>query len=149
MEQTIQTIIKRAKKKIQHLDTERILCYGIGENNKILFGRTISKDNTERVAHLDSEKFLSCICFPGVKQIVLFHNHPRSTCVTSSDDDKLTRYILEYCLNNTSVKLYDHMIIMKDNDYIFSYRGFNKIIKTKKTKKPKPKVVIGKKITSE
>lgn len=140
MEETIKLIIKKAKKKIQHLDTERILLYTIDSSGHIISGRNISKNNQAGYSYLDSKKFYEMVDREIVYYAVLIHNHPGSTMATSDDDDEITTYINNYCKEN-AITLYDHIIIMRNSDEVYSYRKNHKIIKDIQ----KPKVVIRKK----
>lgn len=127
MEKTINSIIQKAKKKIQHLDTERILCYTIDSDSKIISGRTVSRNNAKGYSYLDVHKFLNMLYADNVFSVVVLHNHPRSTMMTSDDDDTMTERIMQMC-NDRGAILYDHIMIMKDLDCVYSYREENKII---------------------
>lgn len=126
MEETLNKIISRAKKKIQHLDTERILSYTVDSDDKIISGRTVSKKSLSGSAYLNTVKLSDMITGPKVEKVVLVHNHPRSTMKASEDDNEVTEYVHKVCENN-GCSFYDHIIIMKNNDDVYSYRRTGKM----------------------
>lgn len=140
MDKTINEIIKRAKKKIQHLSTERILCYTVDILGNIISGRTVSKNNQIGYSFLNVTKLLDMFEDNRVHHVILLHNHPRSTMMASEDDDIMTKKVKKIC-HRYGINLYDHIIIMKDLDEVYSYRT-NKRIITVSRKSNKPPVVV-------
>lgn len=134
MTEIINTIITKSKKKIQHLDTERILCYSVDVLGNLLSGRTISKNNQVGYSYLDKNKLIKMMCDERVHYMILVHNHPRSTTYPSEDDDNITKELQKF-VQNHNITLYDHLIIMKDLDFVYSYRENKRIFKTSRTRK--------------
>lgn len=128
MKKTIEQIINKSNKKLKQLDIEKILCFTIDSNKKIISGRNISKNNEIGRAYINLGTFYRLINNEMVTDIIIVHNHPQNTIKPSEDDKHFTLVLNRVCKEH-NINLYDHIIIMKDSKFVYSFRDNNNIIK--------------------
>jgi len=112
-------IVKKLQKKLQPLDVEHIMFVDIDSFGIPEHFITVAK-GAESECIISMRKVADHICTYYPKGIVVAHNHPGSTPIPSEYDNDLTASIARVCRRN-GVKLMDHIIVMKDHDFIFSY----------------------------
>ena len=69
----------------------------------------------------------------GANRIILIHNHPSGICTASSEDDSLTKRLVE-AGGLLGIPVVDHVIIGKDSYYSYAEQN-EELLKTKQARK--------------
>lgn len=86
--------------------------------NKVLGITTISEGGMDSTI-VDVRLILQTALLAHCSNIILAHNHPTGSIQPSNYDDVVTKKIQE-AAKQIDIKLYDHLIVTKDNYYSYS-----------------------------
>ena len=118
-QETYDKIVKKLQRKLQPLDVEHIMVVDLDSNGEPEHFITLAKGK-ENSCELKMYKFDWHLLDYKPSGVIIVHNHPKNLGFPSENDNDLTMSASKICKRH-KVKLMDHIIILKDYDFIFSY----------------------------
>lgn len=116
-------IFDRMRHKIGNLDHEEIWILLLNRRNQIIKEIRLTS-GTSNASLFDVKTVIKHALLENAESMILCHNHPSNTLVSSPQDDKITSDLKKAC-DFMNLKLLDHVIVTAKGFY--SYRDSNKL----------------------
>ncbi len=99
---------------IEHVEEVKLIL--LNRANRVLGIATISKGGLNG-SIIDTRVILQYAIKANASAVILAHNHPSGNLNASEADERITKRVKE-ALNLAEIKLLDHIIINKDEEYL-------------------------------
>lgn len=106
---------------MSHLEVEEFRVIFLNSRLQIIKEEVMQRGTVNNVA-VHPREVVKAALEHGAISVVLFHNHPGGKAQPSGDDRVVTEQIVQ-ALRPLKIKVYDHIIVTRDNYYSFRENG--------------------------
>lgn len=113
----IDYVFDYCKTSLMEADVEEFHVILLDKKLKLIKDKLVARGSVDEVP-VYTREIVKYILDSHAVAVVLYHNHPSGDCSPSNEDIHRTKEIVE-ALKPLNVKVYDHIIVSKDNYYSF------------------------------
>ncbi len=114
-------VLDYCRSKVAGLEIEEFHAIFLNSQLKLIEDVLVQKGTVNAVA-VHPREVLKLALNNGATSVILYHNHPGGSCQPSNNDLLITQKLVDL-FTLSGIKVWDHLIITKDNHFSFSQQN--------------------------